>query len=93
MIEKRNRTAEDQVRKIAFSKYDRQIFEEKTKEFYNFFSIQLRMEKLSHRVHNLRDRKFRGEPRLLVPKVSSSIWPRNSRESSKSTQLSLILQE
>ena len=29
MIEKRNRTAEDQVRKIAFSKYDRQIFEEK----------------------------------------------------------------
>ena len=30
------------------------------------------MEKLSHRVHNLRDRKFRGEPRLLVPKVSSS---------------------
>ena len=72
MIEKRNRTAEDQVRKIAFSKYDRQIFEEKTKEFYNFFPTQLRMEKLSHRIHNLRDRKFRGEPRLLVPKVSSS---------------------
>ena len=72
MIEKRNRTAEDQVRKIAFRKYDRQIFEEKTKELYNFFPTQLRMEKLSHRIHNLRDRKFRGEPRLLVPKVSSS---------------------
>ena len=38
MIEKRNRTAEDQVRKIAFSKYDRQIFEEKNKRIVQLFS-------------------------------------------------------
>ena len=38
MIEKRNRTAEDQVRKIAFSKYDRQIFEEKNKRILQLFS-------------------------------------------------------
>ena len=72
MIEKRNRSAEDQVRSNCFQNIWSPNSWRKNKRILHFFPTQLRMEKLSHRIHNLRDRRFRGEPRLLVPKVSSS---------------------
>ena len=72
MNEKRNRSAEDQVRSNCFQNIWSPNSWRKNKRILHFFPTQLRMEKLSHRIHNLRNRGFRGEPRLLVPKVSSS---------------------